>query len=61
MAWIWAMWISLGVAGVGMILAVLTTVGLPLSLYELTPGGYLNGAQTLLLLVVALYCVRRAS
>jgi hypothetical protein len=30
------------------------------TLYRVTPGGWLNGAQTLLLFAVALYCYGRA-
>ena len=59
MAWKWAMWISTGLALLGIIMAVLTMMGVPFGLYDLTTGGYLRGAQTLLLLVIALYCLQR--
>jgi len=42
-----------------MVMAVLTMAGLPFGIYDLTTGGYLRGAQTLFLFVVALYCVWR--
>ena len=59
MAWTWAMWISVALALLGIIMAVLTMMGAPFGFYSLTTGGYLRGAQTLLLLVIALYCLRR--
>jgi len=54
------MGISLGVAVIGMALAVLTMMGFSVTVYDLTTGGYLRGAQTLLLLVVALYCLKKS-
>ena len=60
MVWIWAMWVSVGLAIAGMVLAVLAMLGVPLPFFELTTGGYLRGAQTLLLFVVALYCLKKS-
>jgi hypothetical protein len=59
MAWKWVMGISVVIGLVGMIMAVLTMVGLPFGIYDLTTGGYLRGAQTLFLFVIALYCLWR--
>jgi hypothetical protein len=35
--------------------------GMIQSVYRVTPGGWLNGAQTFLLFSIALYCYGRAS
>jgi len=61
MGWIWAMWVSVGLAAVASVVGLLVMAGVPLFLYDLTPGGYLNGAQTLLLFAIAFYCLRRVS
>ena len=42
------------------VVGVATMLGIPRTPYRITPGGFLNGTQTLLLFVVALYCLRRA-
>jgi hypothetical protein len=59
MVWKWVMGVSVAIGFIGMVMAVLTMAGLPFGIYDLTTGGYLRGAQTLFLFVLALYCLWR--
>lgn len=54
-----AVQVCVGLAAVALILGLLVIVGIPLRPWGLTPGGYLNGAQTLALLGIGFYCLAR--
>lgn len=59
--WYGGMWVALVIGVVAWLLAILETLGLPIRIRNLTPAGWLNGAQTTLLIGILLYCMARYS
>lgn len=47
-------------AAVGLVVGLAQMAGMIGSVYRITPGGWLNGAQSLLLLAISLYCYGRS-
>jgi hypothetical protein len=47
-------------AGVSFVVGLAYMAGMISTIYRVTPGGWLNGAQTLLLFSIALYCYGRS-
>jgi len=47
-------------AGVSFVVGLAYMAGMISTIYRVTPGGWLNGAQTLLLFAIALYCYGRS-
>ena len=47
-------------AGVCFVVGLAYMAGMISTIYRVTPGGWLNGAQTLLLFAIALYCYGRS-
>ncbi|MFZ1061172.1 MAG: hypothetical protein WAP47_18470 [Candidatus Rokuibacteriota bacterium] len=47
-------------AGVCFVVGLAYMAGMISTIYRVTPGGWLNGAQTLLLFSIALYCYGRS-
>ena len=47
-------------AGVCFVVGLAYMAGMISTVYRVTPGGWLNGAQTFLLLAISLYCYGRA-
>ena len=47
-------------AGVCFVVGLAYMAGMISTVYRVTPGGWLNGAQTFLLLSISLYCYGRA-
>ncbi|MBI3030078.1 MAG: hypothetical protein HYY64_11240 [Candidatus Rokubacteria bacterium] len=47
-------------AGVSFLVGLASMAGMISTIYRVTPGGWLNGAQTLLLFAIALYCYGRS-
>lgn len=47
-------------AAVSFVIGLALMAGMIGTLYRVTPGGWLNGAQTFLLFGIALYCYGRA-
>jgi hypothetical protein len=47
-------------AGVSLFIGLAYMSGMITTVYRVTPGGWLNGAQTFLLLAISLYCYGRA-
>lgn len=47
-------------AGVSLFVGLAYMAGMITTVYRVTPGGWLNGAQTFLLFAISLYCYGRA-
>ncbi|MBI3624998.1 MAG: hypothetical protein HY215_02430 [Candidatus Rokubacteria bacterium] len=47
-------------AGVCFVVGLAYMAGMISTVYRVTPGGWLNGAQTFLLFAISLYCYGRA-
>lgn len=47
-------------AAVSFVVGLAYMAGMISTVYRVTPGGWLNGAQTLLLFAIALYCYGRS-
>jgi len=47
-------------AGVCFVVGLAYMAGMISTIYRVTPGGWLNGAQTLLLFSIAVYCYGRS-
>jgi hypothetical protein len=53
--------LSVVLAGVAFLWGMAHMAGLVGTAYRITPGGWLSGAQTLLLFGIALYCMGRSA
>lgn len=52
--------LSILFAGACFVVGLAYMAGMITTVYRVTPGGWLNGAQTFLLLAIAIYCYGRS-